>query len=159
MRPLNSISLFTVANWIRRLGMPLTAARMAAFVLRRRLYRIPEKREIEMPTVHELKSWPEFFEPVYTGRKNFELRKNDRHFQVGDVIRLREWRPVSELTRVPYIEGDATYGHDHDGDYTGRECRRRITYILEGIGVGAMQGVIKPYWGLDRGYAILGLEI
>jgi hypothetical protein len=147
MRPLNSISLFTVANWIRQLGFPLTAARMAAFVLRRRLYRIPERKGNEMATVHELKSWPEFFEPVYTGRKNFELRKNDRHFQVGDVIRLREWRP--------------TESHDWltKGEYTGRECNRRISYILEGIGVGAMQGVIKPYWGLDRGYAILGLEV
>jgi hypothetical protein len=45
-----------------------------------------------------------------------------------------------------------------DGTYTGRECRRRITFILEGVGIGREQGVIKPYWGLDRGYAILGLE-
>jgi hypothetical protein len=101
-----------------------------------------------------LKSWPEFFEPVYTGRKNFDLRKNDRQFAVGDVIRLREWRPNLAMNAhaqlVPMGNGDGTY--------TGRECRRRITFILEGVGVGPMQGVIKPYWGLDRGYAILGLE-
>jgi hypothetical protein len=92
---------------------------------------------------HELKSWPEFFNPVFTGIKNFELRKNDRNFVVGDVIVLREWQPAK--------------GFEDGGVYTGRECRRRISYILEGLGVGAMQGVIKPYWGLDRGYVILGL--
>jgi hypothetical protein len=61
-----------------------------------------------MTTVHELKSWPEFFEPVYTGRKNFDLRKNDRQFAVGDVIRLREWRPTlcCERTRANHSDGE-----------------------------------------------------
>jgi len=33
--------------------------------------------------IHRLKPWPEFFEPVLTGEKRFELRRDDRCFQVG----------------------------------------------------------------------------
>jgi hypothetical protein len=83
---------------------------------------------------HELKSWPDFFEPVFNGSKTFELRVDDRHFAVGDVLHLREW-------------------DDRAGKYTGRELRRTITCVLAGIGGGA----IAPVRGLSRGYAILSL--
>ena len=88
-----------------------------------------------MLKIHQLKSWPDYFEPVLAGLKNFELRHNDRKFAVGDVLHLREF-------------------DDRKGTYTGRECRRRITYMLDGIGPGA----ITPLKGLSRGYAILGLS-
>jgi hypothetical protein len=84
---------------------------------------------------HELKSWPEFFKPIMSGEKTFELRKNDRRFKVGDVLRLREWEPTT-------------------AKYSGRECIRVVTYILEGVGPGG----ITPYHGLAREYAILGLR-
>jgi hypothetical protein len=29
--------------------------------------------------VHTLKTWPDFFEPLFSGIKTFELRINDRH--------------------------------------------------------------------------------
>lgn len=41
--------------------------------------------------VHELKIFPEFFEAVTSRRKQFEIRKNDLQFQVGDLVILREW--------------------------------------------------------------------
>jgi hypothetical protein len=87
-----------------------------------------------MSKTHELKSWPDYFEPISNGQKTFELRKNDRRFAVGDVLVLREY-------------------DDRQGAYTGRELRRRIVYMLDGIGPGA----ISPLLGLARGYAILGL--
>jgi len=48
------------------------------------------------PTVHELKTWPEFFALVVNGNKNFELRPDDRGFEVGDVLWLREWLPAEK---------------------------------------------------------------
>lgn len=86
-------------------------------------------------TVHQLKSWPEMYEPVLKGVKTFELRRNDRDFQTGDHIVLREFEPQSNA-------------------YTGREITKRITYVLRGIG---NVGSIQPYKGLSMGYAILAL--
>ena len=64
---------------------------------------------------HHLKIWPEFFEPVITGDKTFELRYDDRGYRAGDVLILREWSPRS--------------------DYTGREIRKKVTYLLGGMGL------------------------
>lgn len=46
-----------------------------------------------MKTEHELKLSTNFFGRVQSGQKTFEIRKNDRDFQVGDVLVLREWDP------------------------------------------------------------------
>src|SRR5262245_19533902 len=77
---------------------------------------------------HDLKCWPPFWEDVDSGRKTFELRKDDRAYEVGDVIVLREWHPGVKL-------------------YTGRVCRRTVSYKLGG-----------GSWGLADGYCIPGLE-
>jgi hypothetical protein len=85
-------------------------------------------------TIHELKSWPDFFESVRSGAKTFELRKNDRRFQLGDTLPLREWNERKQR-------------------YTGRAVDRRICFIVEGAG----HGCIEPLKGLAIGYVILGL--
>ncbi|MFM1599812.1 ASCH/PUA domain-containing protein [Streptococcus mutans] len=41
-------------------------------------------------TTHKIKLSHCFFDDVASGRKNFELRKNDRHYQVGDYLCLCE---------------------------------------------------------------------
>ena len=46
-----------------------------------------------MNTEHELKCRPEFFARIASGQKNFEIRRNDRDFQVGDVLILKEHDP------------------------------------------------------------------
>ena len=63
--------------------------------------------------MHELKIDPKWFEDVAAYRKNFEIRRYDRDFKVGDTLLLKEW---------------------NRGKYTGRECRREIEYIYEGDG-------------------------
>ena len=62
--------------------------------------------------IHELKSWPQFFEKVVDGSKTFEVRLNDRDFKVGDFLFLREWNPETkqysgrfQYVRVTYIFG------------------------------------------------------
>jgi len=42
--------------------------------------------------IHELKTWNEYFEEVFMGHKTFEIRKNDRNFQKGDTLILKEWK-------------------------------------------------------------------
>ncbi len=77
---------------------------------------------------HEVKCWTTFFPMVLDGSKPFEVRKNDRHYQVGDTLHLREWSPSSET-------------------YTGRHCYRTISYILAG-----------GQFGIEEGYVVLGLS-
>ena len=76
--------------------------------------------------IHEVKIGATFFEEAACGKKNFELRRNDRGYRVGDMLELQEYR---------------------DGAYTGRICRKLITYMLE------------DYTGLQEGYCILGCEL
>jgi hypothetical protein len=60
---------------------------------------------------HELKSWPAFFEAILAGEKTHELRRgDDRTFNVGDVLLLREFDP--KFSR-----------------YSGRELRVKVTYV------------------------------
>lgn len=42
---------------------------------------------------HELKIWPANYARVADGTLNFQVRDNDREFQAGDVVVLREWDP------------------------------------------------------------------
>lgn len=42
---------------------------------------------------HELKIWPQYYQAVANGSKTFEVRKNDRAFQKGDEVVLREYDP------------------------------------------------------------------
>jgi hypothetical protein len=82
--------------------------------------------------VHQLKSWPEFFEPVLAGVKTFELRAADRDYKVGDILHLKEWSNQTQ-------------------QFTGRELKRRVTYVMHG------QAGIVPLIGLHRHYCVMAL--
>lgn len=47
---------------------------------------------------HELKIWPQYYCRVADGTKTFEVRVNDRGFQPGDLVTLREWDPHGETS-------------------------------------------------------------
>lgn len=68
---------------------------------------------------HDLKTWPEFFDPVFSGLKSFELRKDDRGYVEGDYLLLREWDPEIK-------------------QYTGRSCLRKILYMTRASGTGLL---------------------
>lgn len=70
---------------------------------------------------HILKTWPLYFERVNNGQKQFEVRKNDRDFQTGDIVKLQEYDNVTE-------------------GYTGQELDFVITYILYGGNFGIQSG-------------------
>lgn len=57
--------------------------------------------------VHELKLAAMYFKDVATGKKSFELRKNDRGFKIGDALRLNEYADGKETGR--HIEADIVY--------------------------------------------------
>lgn len=52
---------------------------------------------------HELKIWPQYYCRVVDGSKTFEVRNNDRGFQPGDVVVLKEWdpEPINPTDRAP----------------------------------------------------------
>lgn len=45
---------------------------------------------------HELKIWPQYYARVADGSKTFEIRENDRGFQPGDTVILKEFDPKPE---------------------------------------------------------------
>ncbi len=45
--------------------------------------------------IHILKTWPQYFDRIVDGSKTWELRKDDRDYQQGDMLFLQEWSPES----------------------------------------------------------------
>ncbi len=76
----------------------------------------PKIRRI--PTTHYLKAWPVYFNQMITGAKPFDVRLDDRGFQVGDGVVLQEYDPGLV---------DGATGAD---GYTGRKCCATITSIF-----------------------------
>lgn len=72
---------------------------------------------------HHLKTWPEYFTEVICDLKRFEVRRDDRDFQVGDHLVLEEWDPATK-------------------QYTGREAEVYVTYILRGPAFGIEAGTV-----------------
>lgn len=78
---------------------------------------------------HDLKIWPQFFCRVADGSKTFEVRKNDRGFQPGDIVILREWDP----TEVIRMSAPDRFGSDHwkaPAGYTGNKITFKVGYVL-----------------------------
>jgi len=60
----------------------------------------------------EKKTWPDMFQKVLDGDKNFDLRVADFAVEEGDTLVLREFDP-------------------NTGEYTGRQIERKITFVLK----------------------------
>lgn len=67
---------------------------------------------VNINPVHQLKIAPEFYEAVITGKKKFEIRKNDRDFKVGDAFVLREYKNHSYTGK--YVLGTISYITDYE---------------------------------------------
>lgn len=82
--------------------------------------------------LHILKCAQLYFQKVVDGTKTFEVRKNDRGFQVGDYILL------NETTNEP---------DGYTNVMTGQNQLVQITYILLG-----------GNFGIDKDYCVLGIK-
>ena len=86
--------------------------------------------------LHELKIKHEYLIEVDMGRKTFELRKNDRDYQVGDLIHfvdIKDTKQNDECDCDIYIDNNTLY---------------KITYILKNV----------EQYGLDKDYCILAIK-
>ena len=86
--------------------------------------------------LHKLKLNSCYYGDSASGIKTFEIRKNDRNYQVGDILELREW---------------VWSGLEGKGAYTGNAHWKVITYILdddeylyEGIVCLGVSPIVEP---------------
>ena len=77
---------------------------------------------------HELRTWPNAYALMVTGAKTLEYRRDDRGFQAGDLLRLREYDPDTDT-------------------YSGREMTVKVTDVQRG-----------PDWGIPVGYAVMSVK-
>ena len=71
-----------------------------------------DRSMMDLPTIHELKCWPYFYQQIRDGLKTFEIRFDDRGYRTGDILYIREYDKNVE-------------------QYTTHELYRRITYISD----------------------------
>ncbi len=60
----------------------------------------------------EKKVWPEYFQAIKDGKKNYELRLADWECKEGDTLILKEWDPKTK-------------------EYTGREENKKVKYVAK----------------------------
>ena len=87
---------------------------------------------------HELKVVAPYFDALESGEKSFEVRRDDRGFQRGDILILKEWMPYNE---------HAQYSSERTPHFSGREIRKRIVWILTG-----------GQFGVEAGHVVMALE-
>lgn len=87
--------------------------------------------------IHRLKTDPLVFDAVKKGEKTFEIRFDDRGFEVGDMLVLRR-------TEFSAFDMD---NYNKPLRYTGECEHRTITYILRG-----------PAYGLNVGWVIMSIK-
>jgi hypothetical protein len=74
--------------------------------------------------VHELKCEEPHWSDIRAGRKRFELRSDDRGYEVGDILELTSWSPI-------------TGGSQDHLETEGQKIRVEVLHILHGERFGA----------------------
>lgn len=131
---------------------------------------------------HELKLDIKYFDDVKSGKKNFEIRKNDRDFQVGDILELKAWD--SSLEQYSFKTKDGkwnSYGRLADTikvkilNVVPADEYNKFHEYVNGIPqsikwansyqetyIKTINEVLKDYFSTDRlpdGYVIIGIEV
>lgn len=87
---------------------------------------------VRKPAAHSLKTLSRYLDAVGSRQKAFEVRRDDRDFQVGDWLVLREW-------------------DDQIGAFGSRWIGCKITYVLRG------DDAVR--FGIRNGYCVLGIVL
>jgi hypothetical protein len=100
---------------------------------------------------HELKTWPEYFEALREGKKTFEIRENDRGFETGDILILKEFDPCEDCNGTGRVstgcgDCDSCGCKAPHGKYTGRTIKAEVMYLLDDC------------WGLDEKYVAMSIR-
>ncbi|MBX4209277.1 DUF3850 domain-containing protein [Candidatus Parcubacteria bacterium] len=86
----------------------------------------------------EKKTWPEYFQAIFEGRKTYDLRLNDFKVDEGDILVLKEWDPETKK-------------------YTGREIERTVGFVR-----GWKIDELTQFWPRkdidDKGLQIISLK-
>jgi len=88
-----------------------------------------------MTTVKK-KAWPDLFEAVLSGKKNFDFRINDFDIEEGDTLVLEEYDPKTKA-------------------YTGRKIEKQVTFV-------AKFDIKDTFWPkediLEKGIQVISLK-
>lgn len=91
---------------------------------------------------HHLKIAKEYFDAVASGDKNFEVRRDDRGFQKGDVLHLHKYGK-DRLGEYCYLRGSRS-----ETERGSDTISARITYILTG-----------GQFGIEPGFVVMGIAL
>ena len=98
-----------------------------------KMEKLPSDQKTERK-VHDIKIAASYYDDVTSGRKRFELRKNDRGYKVGDSLKMLEFEDGKHTGRT--IDADIIYMLE---DYTGLE----EGYCILGIDVKVCSGEVS----------------
>lgn len=87
-----------------------TAKKLREMAQEEKMQNLPSDSQEAGQKVHQIRLGATFFDDVCSGKKSFELRKNDRGYKQGDILEMLEFA---------------------DGKNTGRMVRVLVTYLLE----------------------------
>lgn len=87
-----------------------TAKKLREKAQEEKMQNLPSDSQEAGQKVHQIRLGATFFDDVCSGKKSFELRKNDRGYKQGDILEMLEFA---------------------DGKNTGRMVRVLVTYLLE----------------------------
>lgn len=82
-----------------------------------------------MMKTHKIKILKDFADAVYAGDKTFEIRKNDRGYQKGDIVVFKAMEDT--MFTIP--------------DHPINKTKYMITYVLNG-------------WGIKEDYVVFGIK-
>ena len=100
---------------------------------REKMEKLPSDGKADHKT-HDIKIASSYYEDIISGKKKFELRKNDRGYKVGDSLKMLEFADGKHTGRT--IDADIIYMLE---DYTGLE----EGYCILGIDAKVFSGEVS----------------